>query len=286
MSKKIFKLIVGLFSIAIFLVFNTGETKAQKLTAQDVISKHLDSIGSKDLRAQIKNQIIIGETTVNYITQKSGLLPGKIVLVSEGKKNYWGMKFNSPNYPSEKFIFDGNKSSVRIVKNGFRSVLGNFVLSNQNILEESLFGGALASSWALLAEDRKAKISLDGTKKVDGKEAYVLGYSPKGGSDVSIKLYFDKETFHHIRTEYKRISSAGIGQTPDQSSQFSESRISLTEDFSDFKTENGLTFPRKYRVLYSISGQKGTTEVEWLSELKEIGFNQNLDPETFNPSDN
>lgn len=274
-----------IITLAVLLAFAVN-VQAQKMSAADVISKHIDSIGPKDLRSQIKNQIIIGETSVNNITQKTPPLSGKIVLVSEGKKNFWGMKLNSPDYPSERFVFDGKKSNVGLVKTGARSVLGNFVLSNQNILEESLLGGALSSSWALLAEDRKAKISFDGVKKIDGKEVYVLGYSPKGGSDVNIKLYFDKETFHHIRTEYKRISSAGIGQTPDQSSQFYESRISLTEDFSDFKTDNGLTFPRKYRLLYSVSGQKGTTEIEWLSEVKEIGFNQNLDPQTFNFTDN
>ena len=53
--------------------------------------------------------------------------------------------------------------------------------------------------------NKKAKLSLEGTKKIDGKENYVLSYSPKGGSDVDINLYFDKETFRHTRTEYKQL---------------------------------------------------------------------------------
>ncbi|MEO8072958.1 MAG: hypothetical protein ABI686_06895, partial [Acidobacteriota bacterium] len=81
--------------------------------------------------------------------------------------------------------------------------------------------------------------------------------------------------------EYKRTSSAGIGTTPDQSSRFSESRFKLTEDFSDFKTENGLTLPHNYRLNYSITGQNGTTEIQWSFIFNEFAFNQKLADGTF-----
>ena len=95
-----------------------------------------------------------------------------------------------------------------------------------------------------------------GTKKIDGKEVYAVGYSRKGGSDVDVTMYFDKETFRHVRTEYKRTSSAGIGTSPEQSSGFSETRYKLVEDFGNFKTVNGLTLAQSYKVLYSATGQR------------------------------
>ena len=80
----------------------------------------------------------------------------------------------------------------------------NFVDGNEVVLRDGLLGGTLSSSWALIdLANKKAKLSFEGTKKIDGKEYYVMGYSPKGGSDVDIKLYFEKETFRHARTEYK-----------------------------------------------------------------------------------
>ena len=103
---------------------------------------------------------------------------------------------------------------------------------------------------------------------------------------MDIKLYFDKDTFQHIRTEYKRISSAGIGTTPGQSSQINETRVSLTESFSNFKAENGLTLPHEYRLFYSSLGQNGTNEIEWISNLTEFAFNQNLSPGTFDADAN
>jgi hypothetical protein len=164
-----------------------------------------------------------------------------------------------------------------------RSILGGFVLSNNSLIEEGLLGGTLSHSWAMLnMANKKAKLSYDGTKKVNGKEAYVLSYSPKGGSDVNINLYFDKETFRHIRTEYKRVSSAGIGSSPEASSRYSENRITFTEDFSDFKTEGKLTLPHGYRIVYSTTGtSNGSTEIEYTFNLTEFAFNQNLAANTF-----
>lgn len=272
---------IKFFVLAVMFIF-TVNSYAQKMTAADVIAKHLDSIGAKELRDQVKNHIVIGETTVNFITQKTPSLVGKIVLVSEGNKNFFGLKFDSTDYPTERFSFDGKDGKVGLVKTGVRSILGNFITANEVIIEDGLLGGTLSSAWSLIdPASKKAKISFDGTKKLNGKEVYVLGYSPKGGADLNIKMFFDKETFQHVRTEYKRVSSAGIGLTPDQSSQFYETRISLTEEFSDFKPESNITLPHKYRLFYSISGQRGTTEIEWLFDLKEFGFNQNLDPNTF-----
>ena len=146
-----------------------------------------------------------------------------------------------------------------------------------------MFGGTLSNAWALLdTASRKAKISFDGTKKINGKETYVLGYSPKGGGDIDVKLYFDKETFRHVRSEYKRTTSAGIGSRPEDSSKFSENRITLTEDFADFKPEGGLTLPHSYHILYSTTGNaNGSTGIEWTFSLTEFAVNQALAANTF-----
>ncbi len=283
---KMFKLAVVFLLLAVL----SPAAFAQKLKAEDVLAKHLDSIGTAETRSAIKNQLAVGDVQVTFVSQKNLPAQGRVVLASEGVKNFFGLNLNALDYPLERFSFDGKKSKVAYVRIGVRSILGNFILSNSLLLEESLLGGTLATSWALSRlADNKAKLSFDGTKKIDGKEVYVLGYSPKGGGDFDIKLYFDQETFRHVRTEYKRTASASIGRTSrsgtgqsiDDSARQNESRIKIVENFADFKAEKGLTLPHNYTLNYAISGQSGTTEIEWKFVMSEFAFNQKLDAKTF-----
>lgn len=269
--------------LALFTVLLTANFAfAQKLKAEDVLAKHLASIGTETARAAAKNQIIVGEAVIKFISRRDPAVVGRIVMASDGAKNFLGMSLNSTNYPQEKFTFDGKDSNVGFVKDGIRSVLGNFVSSNGKLLSESLFGGVLNTSWVLRdTTNKKAKLSFDGIKKINDKEVYALSYLGKVG-DVDITLYFDKEDFRHVRTEYKRTSSAAIGTRPEQSSGFSETRLRLTEDFSDFKTEGGLTLPHGYHILYSTTGgANGTTEIDWTFKLTNFAFNQKFADNTF-----
>ncbi len=254
----------------------------QKLKPEEIIAKHRLSIGSAERLSSVKSLIAVGEVRVDYITQKNQPAAGRIVIASEGNKIFFGMQLNATDYPQEKIIFDGSKTDVAAVRAGSRSIFGNFMQSNNAIVSQGLISGTLATSWALLdAAQRGAKISSGGTKKIDGKEVYVLNFNPKGTSDLDITLYFDQQTFQHVRTEYKRTSSASMGRTPEESSRMQETRLKVTEDFSDFKEVQGINVPSKYRIHYSISGQNGTTEIAWTANLSEFAANQPLDPGTF-----
>ena len=274
------KIFQSLAFLALFFFAFSFSAFSQKMKPEEILAKHLDSIGTPAARAADKTRIMVGDADVVFVTQKSAPAKGRIVMASAGDKMFLGLSTNSVNYPSEKFSFDGNKTKIGYVRTGVRSVLGNFVSSNGVLLEESLLGGTLSTSWALLnMPDKKVKLTYEGTKKIDGRDTYALGYAAK--SDLTITLYFDKETFHHVRSEYRRTSSAGIGTSPEQSSRFIESRFKITEDFSDFKNEKDLTLPHNYRLNYSVSGQSGTTEIQWNFNFNEFAFNQNLADGTF-----
>ena len=254
----------------------------QKMNADEVITRHLASIAPAEKLSLIKSFIAVGEVRVDYITQKNQSAAGRIVIASEGNKMFIGMRLDATDYPQEKIIFDGNKAAVAMVRAGTRSVLGNFIQSNSSILSQGALSGALTTSWALLAADgQRAKISSAGSKKIDGKEVYALTFSPKGGGDLDITMFFDQQTFRHVRTEYRRTSSAGIGRTIDESARQSETRLKITEDFSDFKDFQGMTLPNKYRIHYTITGANGTTEIAWICNLTEFAINQPLDAGTF-----
>lgn len=273
------------FAAGTLLLLLSFTVPGQKIGASDVIAGHMNSLGSPEARAAVRNRIGVGDASVRFVSQRSATASGRIVMASEGEKVFLGMNFDSNDYPRESFSFNGKSVIVGMVTPGARSVLGNFLLSNDRIIRESLLGGVLFSAWGPANLDStRAKLSYDGLKKLDGKECYVLGYAPKGSGDVKVKLFFEKESFRHVKTEYSRIFSAGIGRTPDESSRFNETRLKITEDFDDFRGESGLVLPHSHRIFYSVSGQNGTTEIEWTFTYTQFAFNQDLAADTFEPS--
>jgi outer membrane lipoprotein-sorting protein len=275
-SKTI--LLLVLFSMFLMVPF----VSAQKLSAEEIVTKHLDSIGTAEKRSAFKSIVVSGEVNVDFITKKTQPTSGRIVLATEGNKMFVGMNLNTAEYPQERFVFDGDKSAIGMVNRGGRSILGNFIQSNTVIMSHGLLSGTLGSSWLFLnSAESKGKISAAGMKKIDGRETYGLSYSPKGGSDIEIKMYFDQETFRHVRTEYSATRSAAMGRTMDESARNRETRIKLIEDFGDFKESGGLMLPSKYKIFYSYAGQNETNEQAWNCVISEFAVNQKLDAGSF-----
>jgi hypothetical protein len=271
---------ITLFFSIIFLSF--AAASAQKLTAEEVIGKHLDAIGAKDKRAAIKNQFILSD--LQFQLKGSALVAtGKAVLLSEGNKNLWGFNLNSIDYPQDRFGFDGKDTKVAYTKPGVRSPIGGFIVSYNELLKEGLLGGTLLSSWPLLDTDsRKAKISYEGTKKIDNRDAHVLSYMPKSGTELTIKMYFDAQNFRHLRTEYSRFIAARQGPTIDSSAGQRSDIYQVTENFSDFQKINGITLPKTYKLFYSYTGGASrNSEMEWTFNVTNFSVNQQLDQNSF-----
>ena len=269
-----------------FLAWWCIDTIAQKMTAEELIAKHLDAIGKSDDRAKMKNVTAVGEVAYSKLSQTSKPAVGKVVFASEDKSSLLAMVFDSPTYPGEKIIFDGKAKLVDFANTGLRSQLGDYLFAYDTIISHGLLGGVLEKGWPLAeSASRGAKLELDGTKKIDGKDNYVLSYQPKKGADIRIKLYFDKETFRHTRTEYSRTNPPGMGHDANTSSQLVETHENLTEDFSDFKTEYGVTLPHTYKLRLYIERANQTYETQYVITFKEFFYNSKLDPATFQTSE-
>ena len=277
-------------TLLLFLFFiQVLPVAAQKMTAEEVVAKHLESIGTTENRAAVKNQLIFNDVEFR---QKGAItfINGKGLILSSGEKNLWGMNFNSNEYPQDQFGYNGKDTKVAYAKPGARSIIGDFIFSYTSLLKEGLLGGTLSSSWALLNNDaKKSKFSYEGTKTIDEKETHVLGFSPKGGSDLSIKMYFDKQTFQHVRTEYNRIIAAVPTANVDGSGKQSPERYRLVEDFSKYIKMGNLTLPSFYKLSYSYSNSaavnvagKSNREVEWTFNVTNYSFNQQIDETSFN----
>ncbi len=259
---------------------------SQNLKADEIVAKHLDAIGKREKRDEIKTLMARGaseyESRIPVI--KGG---GKAVVVSDPDNLFFVISLNSKEYPFEKIGFFNGQPSLPFINAGNRSLLGTFVAEHEKMLSEGLFGGAMSLRWSLLNLDKKRpKIKTAGSKKVEGRKAYVLEYSPSSGgsSEFSIRLYFDAESFNHIRSEYRREVTRGQG-TFGQANQQANAVLLLVEDFSDFRNIDGLTLPHAYKVDFLSNSNTSSNQYIWGIKVSDYYFNQKLAPDffTFNP---
>lgn len=256
-----------------------------KMRAEDVIAKHLESLGPEAARAAAKTRIIGGTSRAIFKARStSGAIDGQVVLASDENKLVLGMKFDAPNYPGERFGFDGKKFTVGYLTPGVRSPLGNFALTNGEIFKEGLVGGTLSSAWPLLnLSERKAKVEYGGTDKVGDRPVHKLKYYPGKGSDVKITLFFDAETFQHVRTQYDRIIGARLGSGGiDSSAKQQETRYRIIEEFGDYKEESKLKLPHSYKLSLEIEKTGGNSFDRWEMNLDQFAFDQEIDDRMFN----
>lgn len=255
-----------------------------KPKVEDIVAKHLQSIGKDEARAGVHSRVIAGGTQATFRARGVQTVQGGAVLASDGPKNIVTMRFETTNYPYEKIGYNGDKISAYQIHPGDYTNLGSFVRANPVLLKDGLIGGTLSSAWALNdLSIRKPKLEYGGTKKIDSRQVIELRYFPRGGSDLKISLFFDAETFQHVRSVYSRTISPQMGRTVDDSARMTETRYELVEEFSDFKTENGLTLPHTYKIRLSQSGT-ATQISEWLMTLVQFKFNLAVDAKDFDVS--
>ncbi len=264
---------------------------AQGLTADKVVAEHLKSIGSPEVVSGTKSRAFVGTTSVNFIQGANGSLNGTSMLVSEGNKLGIVLKYGDINYPGEYFAFDGKEVSVGEFSPGQKSALADFLFRYNGILKEGLLGGALSDSWPLLnLRERKADLKYrDAT--IDGHQMYEIEYRPKQGlRDVKIKMYFDPDTFHHVRTEYQvKIQddmSAMQGGQPARGKFIlregvPDSFYQMIEKFDDFKKVGEMVLPQSYTIEYSVEGQGRTFVAKWDMKASQWDFNKSYDERIF-----
>jgi len=263
----------------------------QKLTASEVVAKHLDSLGPADARAKLHATQFKGTCTISVRQGGAGQVEGPVVMVSQGDQNLISMTFDSPDYPLEAFKYDGKKFTGTQVRPGRRTALGNFFVTHEILFKEGLVGGVLSSSWPLLnVEGKSPRLEYLGIKKIDGKDLHALKYVPRKGSDIKITLYFDTANFRHVRTDYQRviyeseqrkIGGGGGAMPPAQDQRSANARIEASEEFSDFKLEGGLNLPHNYKFHLAIQSEAAPALVDWEINLTEFVLNPQLDAKWF-----
>lgn len=274
----------ALWLLVAFIFAPAATARAQqKLTADEVVAKHLEAIGAVETRDSIKSRIIRGTATVTFRAPSIRQVEGVAVLASKGEMSLLGIAFSDADYAQERFGYDGTKVSVGYIRAGERSVLGDFINTNKDVVGQGLLGGVLSEAWALEnVAARRPRLEYGGTKKVGERQAYEVKYFPRGGSDLRISLFFDAETFQHVRTEYRRSIAAQMSTGIDAArSGQRESRYKLVEEFSDFRKEGGLALPHGYKINFEVDASMGVFRAEWDMKLNQFAFNQRIPPNSF-----
>jgi hypothetical protein len=281
-----------------------------ELKPEDVVARHLESIGTPEARAAAKSRVMEASAHFKMLQGGVGLLDGTSVLISEQHKLQFMVKFPDVQYSGERFICDGDKVQVVTSTAGHvRSSFGEFVYNQDAIVKEGLFGGALSTAWPLLnLDERKAKLTYEGLKTVDGHSVHEVRYRPKKNTDLDIHLYFDAETFHHVMTVYTLTVRAQLAyRDPNLTNDINkpapadadlpnreatetsetanarqqETRYRLEERFSDFGKVDGLTLPTHYNIHFSQElGNGSTTVSEW--DLHSTRTLDNINPDARN----
>jgi hypothetical protein len=287
--------------------------KDKGLTPDEIIAAHLKSIGTPDLLASIKNRGMIGKTSVEFIQGGVGTLAGQGIVASSGRSLSIILKYGGTDYPGEYFAFDGSDVEVSNITPGQRSPLGDFIFRYKGMMKEGLLGGAWSLGWPLL-DVKKRNVSLKyNTAKVDGRELHEIDYTPKDGmNNIKVKLFFEPETFRHVRTEYmlkvqgeqalqdgqkvkQVIALDGEMGTVTRNAGITDrlafSYYRLIEKFDDFRevklkdstgNETGsLMLPYNYALEYSVEGQGSTFLGHWNITADQWAHNGKLDPSVF-----
>ena len=284
------KTFLSLSLLVCVVVFTIQARPDTKLTPAELVAKHLESIGSNEARARVRGTRIKGTATVTVKLCGEGQVDGQVLMASQGPLNLINLKFDTADYPFELFRFDGKNFEASQFKPGSRTCLAQFFVVNEVIFKEGLAGGTLSEAWPLLnVQERNPKLEYSGLKKIDGKEVHALKYSPRKGSELKMVLYFEAETFRHVRTEYtrviyaseqRRIPGGGGVLMPPSEQRASAARFEAYEEFSDFKEEAGLNVPHTYKFHLSIQSEIRPALVDWMFNLTDFAFDA-----PFNPSE-
>ena len=263
---------------------------ADKMAPADLVAKHIAAIGSPDARAKVSGTRIKGGFELIVKAGGTGTSEGQVVMASHRDQNLVNMAYNSDE-PATSFRYDGSKTTVTQFRPGRHTPLEHFFHEHQEIVSDGLVGGVLSEAWPLFKlQEKSPKLEYAGMKKIDGRQAHALRYKPQKGSELSITLFFDAETFQHLRTEYEQTVYStkqtripgSPGRLPSVTDQRSApQRLTAYESFSDFRPEGGLNLPHVYKFELSVQSDVRPLLISWTFNLSEFAFNAPLDKAEF-----
>ncbi len=271
-----------LAGLGVALLAATIPAAAQKMDLKELLARHAQSLKKSGTPA-LASRSVAGTVEMTVVVGGSGTLAGALQLLSAGEKRRLEMNFGHASYDHERVITDGNKISVDQVNAARRSDLGLFLFTQDQVFKEGLLGGVLSSAWPLAGgTEQKGSMKYEGLKKIEDKEFHVIRYRTRSkSSDVEIKLYFDPQTFCHIRTSYLVTKGPGIGPGGEtESARQQTSRFRLEEEFADFRNSDGYLVPARWKIRYTTETEQSRIW-EWVVNVAAVKNNPSIEAAQF-----
>jgi hypothetical protein len=259
----------------------------ENFTAEQLIANHLQSLGKPEALMNAQSRGFVGTSSFEVILGGIGRYPyGLAMFASEGRKLGIAMSYQNAEYPGEYFAFDGKEVSVSHIRPGVKSPLAQFLYRFDDVMKEGLLGGALSASWPLLnIREKQPRVLKYGVRKIDGRRLHKLVYRPRDGlGNMKIELYFDWETFRHVRTEYLVRILNDLSLPPASLSIMEvvpEYRYHLIEEFDKFGSVGGIVLPQNYSLHYTVEGQNFTFIGLWKLRAGGWVLNKSYDERVF-----
>jgi hypothetical protein len=254
--------------------------KDEKLKPEELVAKHLESIGPAEKRKAITSRATVGTAQVVFRVGGNGNLNGKGNLLSDGNSVRLGFNFSAVDYPGEQVAFDGSKVTAGQMSPGNYPPFSDFIYQNDVLLKEGLLFGALSTGWTLLnVSSKQPKLESNGLKKIEGRELYELKYlSRNTKANIQAWLYFEPETFHHVRSQFRLELPARMARITDSAEMV---RYQILEQFDQFKEVDGLTLPYSYKLDFTIDSPRGGMLTSWTHVIDRIMHNQSFERQLF-----
>lgn len=282
------------FALLLSAIIISTSAIAENMKPDEIVSRHLNSIGTPEARAAIKSRVVQGTLKMHILVGGGGEVTGTWGRVSQQRQSNFVMRFAAGgDWRGEQFVYDGEHAGFATATSSHtRSVFAQFVSSHDFIVKDGVLGGELSTGWALQNLDSThARLESIGRKKIDGRELIGLQYFPKRGDDMQVRIYFDPDTFQHVLTIYTLEVAQGVASAVTDTRQY-QNRYSIEERFSDFKAVDGLTLPTNYQLRYTedvLNDAAGLTEsqlggtryYDWEMTADGIQHNLTLDPKNF-----
>lgn len=271
-------ILVSLVVVPYGLTVDSLSAGQKKMSAEELVEKHLASIGTAPAREAARTRAMNGTVQVDFLLGGKGRLAGDATLLSDTKKVRFGISFPHPEYPGEQLAFDGRKVTTGFLHPGLRSNLSKFVYEYGFLLSEGLLGGSLTTSWCLLdVAGRKAKLRYSGIKNVDGRDLHELRYTPRrnpGG--FQILLYFEPDTFRHAVSIYQLRVPAYMAHKTEDSPRQVDDYYTIREEFGDYRSVDGTVLPHAYKLAFTARGRQAFL-AEWNVRFSSVTHNVTLD---------
>jgi hypothetical protein len=242
-----------------------------KLTGADIVSKHLAAAGGKETLMKFKSRIAIGTA------RKEDDAAAPVAIVSEAPNRvsaiYQFVDFNwQLTYDGDKPIFSPmlTRANAPIMQK-FHDMLST----------GTFFNGISLYNVLLAGESNGVKFEAKGTKKVQGRPAYIV--EMKRPKSEAIRLYFDTETFMWVRTDYGSVRlTRELGAfTNAAESKDQERTYDFYVETSDFKSVDGVKLPFKLEIVATAPLLKHKNVGTIIATISEYRHNVAIDPKMF-----